>query len=109
MREFSGKVAAVTGGAGGIGLALARALVAEGAKVVIADVEEAVLKEAVASLTAEGGDVTGVVTDVSDPDSVNAFADAVYSGTLICGSTFWTRRWSRSPSIRLPFSTPSLE
>lgn len=106
MSEFSGKVAAVTGGAGGIGLALARALVAEGAKVVIADVEEAVLKEAVASLTAEGGDVTGVVTDVSDPDSVNAFADAVYSAHGACHLLF-NNAGVAAPSANVWETTPN--
>ncbi len=40
MREFAGRVAVITGGASGIGLALARRFGAEGMKLVIADVDE---------------------------------------------------------------------
>ena len=47
MKDFSGKVAVVTGGAGGIGKALVRALLDEGARVVIADVEAPVLEATV--------------------------------------------------------------
>lgn len=75
MREFRNRVAVVTGGASGIGKALATAFLGEGMKVVIADVEESALKAATAELA---GEVTGVVTDVSDPDSVMALADQVF-------------------------------
>ena len=46
MDTLDGRVAVVTGGASGIGLALARAFLAEGMKVVIADVEAAALDAA---------------------------------------------------------------
>lgn len=76
MKEFRGRVAVVTGGASGIGKALAKAFLGEGMKVVIADVEERALAAATREL---GGAVTGVVTDVSDPASVNALADRVFA------------------------------
>jgi NAD(P)-dependent dehydrogenase (short-subunit alcohol dehydrogenase family) len=75
VKDFNDKVAVVTGGASGIGEALVRALLAEGAKVVVADVEEAALKDAVSRFD---GAVSGVVTDVSDPQSVEALAEQVY-------------------------------
>jgi NAD(P)-dependent dehydrogenase (short-subunit alcohol dehydrogenase family) len=81
MREFRNRVAVVTGGAGGIGKALARAFVGEGMKVVIADVEEAALRATAKEL---GGDVMGVVTDVSDPASVQALADRVFERHGAC-------------------------
>ena len=81
MREFRNRVAVVTGGAGGIGKALARAFVGEGMKVVIADVEEAALQATAKEL---GGDVMGVVTDVSDPASVQALADRVFERHGAC-------------------------
>lgn len=51
MKDLAGKVAVVTGGASGIGYAMAERFLAEGMSVMIADVEEPALKEAVASLT----------------------------------------------------------
>ncbi len=65
-RRFEGKVAIVTGSGGGIGEAYARALHAEGAKVVIAEIDEAV-GEAVAEDL--GDDALFVWTDVGDPES----------------------------------------
>ncbi|WP_245627814.1 SDR family oxidoreductase [Actinomadura oligospora] len=70
MGRFEGKVAIVTGAAGGIGAAYARALAAEGASVVVADVNDA------------GQDVADEIkglfvhADVSDPASVQAMTDA---------------------------------
>ena len=66
-----GKVAVITGGASGIGLALAERCVAEGMDVVLGDYEARPLKEAAVRLGA-----VGVVTDVRDPASVQALADS---------------------------------
>jgi len=79
MQELAGKVAVVTGGASGIGLALARAFGAKDMKVVVADVEAPALERAVAELGANGGEVTGIVTDVTDWDSVSQLADATFA------------------------------
>ena len=81
MKDFKGRVAVVTGGASGIGRALAKAFLGEGMKVVIADVEAPALDATVAEL---GGDVTGVVTDVTKPESVQALADQVFSKHGAC-------------------------
>jgi NAD(P)-dependent dehydrogenase (short-subunit alcohol dehydrogenase family) len=73
--DLQDKVAVVTGGASGIGFGLATALLAEGCRVVVADVEETALEKATAEL--EGGArgrVHGVVTDVADLASVEALA-----------------------------------
>ncbi len=69
---LEGKVAIVTGGAAGIGLASVRLLVAEGAKVVMADLSAERVNSEAAALKAEGFEVLPVVVDVSDRDSVNA-------------------------------------
>lgn len=74
MDQLQDKVAVVTGGASGIGLATARALSAEGMKVVIGDIEEKALDAAVASLTDAGHEALGVVCDVSQGASVEALA-----------------------------------
>lgn len=87
MADLSGRVAVVTGGANGIGRAIVEALLDEGAKVVIADIEAPVLDATVAAL-AQHGEVTGVRTDVSDPASFRALADAVYERHGACHLLF---------------------
>ncbi len=76
--DIAGGVAVVTGGAGGIGKGIVRALLSEGATVVIADVEQAALDAAVDELS-QLGPVSGRVTDVSDVASCEALADHVFS------------------------------
>ena len=74
MRELAGKVAVVTGAASGIGLALSTRFAREGMKVVLADIEAPALDQTVTALRGEGFAVSGIVTDVSDPASVEALA-----------------------------------
>ena len=87
MKDFAGKVAVVTGGASGIGRSLVKELLAAGAKVVIADVEQGALDKVLAEFDG-AGDVQGVVTDVSSADSVNALADKVYELHGVCHLLF---------------------
>jgi NAD(P)-dependent dehydrogenase (short-subunit alcohol dehydrogenase family) len=88
MDDYAGKVAVVTGGAGDIGKAIAKRLLSEGAKVVVSDVEKGALDAAVAELAQAGGEVTGIVTDVSDPESVEALAEQVYGQYGACHLLF---------------------
>ncbi|GAB0105284.1 SDR family oxidoreductase [Nocardia sp. JMUB6875] len=75
MSRFTDRSIIVTGAARGIGAAYARALAAEGAKVVVADLNselgEAVAKE----ITADGGKAVFAQVDVADPESAKAVAD----------------------------------
>ena len=87
MEDFNGKVAVVTGGASGIGRSLVKELLAVGAKVVIADVEQSALDKVLDEF-AGAGEVSGVVTDVSSPESVNALADKVYETHGACHLLF---------------------
>lgn len=68
--DFEGKVAFVTGAASGIGLGIAKAFAANGMKVMMADIEEQPLQEAVAKLREANGAVEGVLCDVSDIDAI---------------------------------------
>lgn len=74
VKELRGKVAVVTGGASGIGLALGTACAVEGMRVVLADIEAGALEQAAASLPA-GAEVEAVVCDVSDAAQVDALRD----------------------------------
>jgi NAD(P)-dependent dehydrogenase (short-subunit alcohol dehydrogenase family) len=85
--DYKGKVAVVTGGAGGIGRGIVHALLARGARVVVADVEGPALVAAVGECESLGA-VRGVHTDVADPDSVMALADDVYGSEGRCDLLF---------------------
>jgi len=74
MEELSGRVAVVTGGASGIGLAMGRAFAARDMKVVLVDIEADVLDKAVGDFP-EGAEVEAVVCDVSDAAQVDALRD----------------------------------
>jgi NAD(P)-dependent dehydrogenase (short-subunit alcohol dehydrogenase family) len=77
MERLAGRVAVVTGGASGVGRALGQRFAAEGMHVVLADVEEPALSATVDELADEGLKVSGVVTDVSDYESVVRLRDTV--------------------------------
>ena len=78
-RRFEDKVALVTGAASGIGLATARAFAAEGAKLVMADINEAGAAAAAAAIEGEGGKVTNFGVDVADYDSCVAMVEHAVS------------------------------
>jgi NAD(P)-dependent dehydrogenase (short-subunit alcohol dehydrogenase family) len=84
VRDLDGRVAVVTGGAGGIGLALARAFAAEGMRLVLADVEAGALDAAREQLAADGADAIAVVTDVTDAAAVARLADETYARFGAC-------------------------
>ena len=75
MQDFEGKVAVITGGASGIGLAMATRFAAEGMRLVLADIEEAVLEEAAAGLRENGAEVLTVQTDCGDAASMDNLAE----------------------------------
>src|SRR5690606_38703503 len=79
LMRFQGKVAVVTGAAQGIGEAYARALAAEGAAVVVADVNEEAGSQVVGAIEEAGGRAVFVRTDVSSPESAAAIADRAAS------------------------------
>jgi 3-oxoacyl-[acyl-carrier protein] reductase len=72
---ISGRRAAVAAASAGLGLGTARALAAEGVRVAICGRREDVLLDAVASITADGGDATGIVADVGTAGGATDFVE----------------------------------
>lgn len=86
MTSFKDKTVVITGGATGIGFALAKQFGADGAKIVIGEPREAHLDAAITALKQEGIEASAMVMDVTDPASVEAFADfawATYGGVHV--------------------------
>lgn len=79
MSDLKGRVAVVTGAASGIGRGLARALVAEGANVVVADLDGAGAESVAVELRNRGGAVLAAACDVTDRAQIEALADAAWS------------------------------
>lgn len=76
MTRLAGRVAIVTGGAQGVGGATARKLAAEGAKVLIADIDEAEMARNAERIREVGGVVETIVTDVSQHAQIERMVDA---------------------------------
>jgi NAD(P)-dependent dehydrogenase (short-subunit alcohol dehydrogenase family) len=74
VEHFDGKVAAITGGASGIGLALARRLGGEGCRLSLADIDAEALDRARSALLDEGFEVLATITDVGKLDDMERFA-----------------------------------
>jgi NAD(P)-dependent dehydrogenase (short-subunit alcohol dehydrogenase family) len=75
MKDLSGRVAFVTGGASGMGLAMVRAFTAAGMKVAIADIETQALDAAMQELAASNAQVIALPVDVTDRDAMEAAAE----------------------------------
>lgn len=71
-----GNVAVITGGASGIGLAVAEELSERGMKLVLADIDEPKLRSVESRLTEAGADVAAVICDTASGDAVTALAEA---------------------------------
>jgi len=87
---FRERVAVITGGAGGIGFGMAEAFAARGARIALADLDEAGMDVRAKALRERGAEVECVRTDVTDRKSVDALADAVFrrfgAAHLVCNN-----------------------
>jgi NAD(P)-dependent dehydrogenase (short-subunit alcohol dehydrogenase family) len=117
VEELEGKVAVVTGGASGIGLAMAHRFAAEGMHLLLADIEEGALDDAAEALHAahEGITVRTSVTDVSDGEAMDALAadarDSFGTVHVVCNNagvgsggqlhTLTTRDWEWCLGVNL--------
>ena len=113
--ELMGKVAVITGGASGIGLAMAERFVAEGMKVVLADIDEPRLREVEARLSESGAEVAVTVCNTASEPAVEALAqfalDQFGAAHVLCNNAgiggmgdAWTEPmalWERVVSINL--------
>ena len=79
MKQFKDKVAIITGGASGIGLGIGRALAAEGAHLVVADIDEENATKAAEDLRGRGARSVAIRADVREIASVDAIFDAAKS------------------------------
>jgi NAD(P)-dependent dehydrogenase (short-subunit alcohol dehydrogenase family) len=90
VQDFAGKTAFVTGGASGIGLAMARAFLDAGMNVMLADIEDAALQEALRTLSNHGPRVAGTLCDVSVRDALERAAAAAFAAYgkvhLVCNN-----------------------
>ncbi|MFQ5519970.1 MAG: SDR family NAD(P)-dependent oxidoreductase [Candidatus Methylomirabilia bacterium] len=75
MEQLNDRVAVVTGGASGIGRALALALAGEGMRVILADIDEMGMADTVAAIRQRRGEALAVRADVSVLEDVQALAD----------------------------------
>ncbi|EGY52508.1 beta-ketoacyl-ACP reductase [Neisseria shayeganii] len=75
--RLANKVAVITGAASGIGLATAEKFAAEGATVIVCDLNQAGIDAAVQAITDQGGKAEGYVVDVTNKEQINAMRDAV--------------------------------
>ncbi|MCV2489297.1 SDR family oxidoreductase [Geodermatophilus sp. YIM 151500] len=74
---MSQQVVAITGGAGGIGLATARRLLQDGARVAVLDLSEAAVKEAATQLAPDSGEAVGIPCDTTDELSTSEAIESV--------------------------------
>ncbi len=72
MENFEGRATVITGGANGIGFATAREFARRGARVMLGDIDQSALDDAVATLRADGVDAHGVMCDVRKLDDVES-------------------------------------
>jgi NAD(P)-dependent dehydrogenase (short-subunit alcohol dehydrogenase family) len=77
MKEFNNQTIIVTGGAGGMGVEIARRFLEEGAEVYITDINEKRLKDTVNELSGGNGKIDYVVADVSNVSSIKSMIETV--------------------------------
>ena len=115
IRIYNGAVAMITGGASGLGRALGEALAAQGAEVVLADLQLDLAEKAASEIRSKGGKASAVAVDVTKPDTVAEIVKNTYerygrldyilnnAGIAIFGETdeFSIEDWEKSIAVNL--------
>jgi NAD(P)-dependent dehydrogenase (short-subunit alcohol dehydrogenase family) len=103
-QRFEGRTALITGGAGGIGAAVARRLASEGANVAIADLSLDAGEKLVAEIRAAGGQASAYALDVTSPDDVNRVVESIEAAQgLITMAVTCAGIIRTFPLLELPF------
>jgi NAD(P)-dependent dehydrogenase (short-subunit alcohol dehydrogenase family) len=89
--DLSGRVALITGAAGGLGVALAHAFAAQGATLLLSDRDDAPCQALAARLQGCGGPVHAVAADLADADAIDGLVDTALARTgridvLVCNA-----------------------
>lgn len=104
MQRFDGKRVFLTGAASGIGRATALRLAKEGARIAVCDVSEAGLKETVAALEDNGGEVVADLCDISSEAAVKAYMKSVtdrFGGLDVLANIAGIIRWDHTHELAL--------
>jgi NAD(P)-dependent dehydrogenase (short-subunit alcohol dehydrogenase family) len=115
MDDLDGRVAVVTGAAGGLGFAISQGLAAAGVKVLMTDVDADGVAAAAAEVRSRGGQVEGIDVDVRDPqalertaahavDQFGALHIAVNNAGIVNGGSMWElplEEWRRVLDVNL--------
>jgi NAD(P)-dependent dehydrogenase (short-subunit alcohol dehydrogenase family) len=98
VKTFAGRTAVVTGGASGLGAAMARLFASEGMRVVVADIAAEGAAVVVRSLEASGAKAVAARVDVADPASLNALSEtaaAAFGGCDLLAANVGVQRIAR--------------
>ena len=117
--DVEGMTAVITGGGAGIGLAYAKAMADNGARVVLLDADPAAIETALADLTAAGADASGIVVDITDSRALGKAVDRAAApfrrldilfanAGITAGPGFLTTEGSRNPEGAIENIAPAL-